>query len=107
MSATVLIKVPNEIYANTLLPYVLQHAIWTVEHDFLYPVGLILESKDSAVIGGHVNDNASIILRIRGLRQLMKQVIDQDDGNEMELSGCEYGDNVLKHLKNETGLPLI
>ncbi|KAK2139533.1 hypothetical protein NP493_6355g00000, partial [Ridgeia piscesae] len=49
-----------------------------IDDGFIFPVGLILESKDSMVIGVHVNDHSSVLFRISGIRAIMKRVIKTD-----------------------------
>ena len=99
------VKIPNEIYARNPIPNVIKHQY--IDHDFYFPVSLILESKDSAVIGAHVNDNDSILIRMRGLQKLMDQIIKHGNGNKMEPHACAYGNSIHKHLKQETGLQLL
>lgn len=42
---------------------------------FFFPVGLILESSDSLVVGGHINDHSSVLFRIRGYKQSLDSAI--------------------------------
>ena len=48
------------------------------ENPFMYPVSLIMESKDSFLIGAHLNDYKSVLLRLKGMKTLMKGVISHD-----------------------------
>ena len=49
-----------------------------IEDGFIFPVSLIIENKDSIVIGVHVNDFSSILLRLRGIKKIMANVIKLD-----------------------------
>ena len=49
-----------------------------IDDGFIFPVGLILENKDSMVIGVHVNDHSSVLFRVRGIRAIMDNVIATD-----------------------------
>lgn len=46
-----------------------------IDNPFLFPVSLLLESRDSVVIGGHINDHSSYLLRFTGLRELMSRIM--------------------------------
>lgn len=46
--------------------------------NFVFPVGLILEDKDKLAIGVHVNDHSSMILRLKGVEDIMNKVMAQD-----------------------------
>ena len=45
---------------------------------YFYPTTLILENADDFVVGGHINDHSSVLLRFTGLRELMTQVMTSD-----------------------------
>lgn len=49
-----------------------------IDDGFIFPVGLIIENKDSIIIGVHVNDFSSVLLRMRGVAKLMESVIQLD-----------------------------
>ena len=49
-----------------------------IDDGFIFPVGLIIENTDSIIIGVHVNDFSSILLRMRGVHALMQNVIQLD-----------------------------
>lgn len=67
------IKIHKEIYQQT--PMVRYR--W-IEDGFIFPVGIILESPDNLILGVHVNDHSSILLRISGIRNLLKTIISLD-----------------------------
>ena len=46
--------------------------------EFIFPVGLMFETKDSAVIGATVNDVGGTVLRMTGIDQLVSSVIAMD-----------------------------
>ena len=50
-----------------------------MDESFLFPLSLIIESQDSIIIGGHINDVWSIILRVEGLESHLKKVIEVDE----------------------------
>ncbi|KAK2158949.1 hypothetical protein LSH36_161g04002 [Paralvinella palmiformis] len=49
-----------------------------IDDGFIFPVGNILEDKDTMSVGVHVNDYSSEIIRLRGLESLMDKIIDLD-----------------------------
>ena len=50
-----------------------------IDDGFIFPVSLILETKDSLAIGVHVNDHSSVVLRLRGVQAVMEKVIASDE----------------------------
>ena len=63
---------------STLLdayPLIRSHLI---DKKYFYPTTLILENADDFVVGGHINDHSSVLLRFTGLRELMTQVMTSD-----------------------------
>ena len=50
-----------------------------IDDGFIFPVGLIIETEDSIIIGVHVNDFSSVLLRMRGMKDLMEKVIKLDE----------------------------
>lgn len=73
------IRIHPQIYETT--PMVRARYI---EDGFIFPVGLILENRDSLAIGVHVNDHSSVVIRVRGLTPLMDKVMDQDKADSPE-----------------------
>ena len=56
--------------------------IWkAVQGNFIFPVGLLIENENSIVIGAHVNDHGSLLLRMEGIKSIMDQVISVDKVN--------------------------
>lgn len=49
-----------------------------IDNDFIYPVGIVVEDLDTVLISGHVNDNGSILVRLKGISAIMKSVISKD-----------------------------
>ncbi|CAH1791579.1 unnamed protein product [Owenia fusiformis] len=71
---------PIEVNPDLLKRYpIVRH--WYIEEPFVFPVGLLLEGKDSVIIGGHINDHSSVLLRLTGLQAIMKTVISIDQEN--------------------------
>ena len=58
------------------------HPFWTSK-SFIYPTGLLIESDDVITIGVSVGDGMSHMIRIRGLKNLLKKVIDADQNVEV------------------------
>ena len=52
-----------------------------VEGNFIFPVGLLVENKDSIVLGAHVNDQGSALFRLQGLKNMLNKVITIDQAN--------------------------
>ena len=48
-----------------------------IDDPFVFPVSLVNESLDSLVIGGHINDHSSYLLRLTGIKSLMNKVMSQ------------------------------
>ena len=46
--------------------------------DFIFPTGLILEGKNSVVIGAHANDVFSMVLRLEGIQPIVEAVMNSD-----------------------------
>ncbi|CAD5111398.1 unnamed protein product [Dimorphilus gyrociliatus] len=49
-----------------------------MEDSFIFPVSLVLESKNSWIIGAHINDHDSILLRMKGMSSLIDLAIKLD-----------------------------
>ncbi|XP_013399569.1 uncharacterized protein LOC106165762 [Lingula anatina] len=49
-----------------------------IQDPFLFPVGIILEDPDTLYLGVHISDYSSVLLRMRGLKNLMTKVIEAD-----------------------------
>ena len=47
----------------------------------MFPVGLIVESSGDLSVGVHVNDYNSLIIRIKGAKRMLDEVISQDTLN--------------------------
>ena len=58
--------------------------VWhVVQGHFIFPTGLLVENEDSIVIGAHINDIASILLRLEGMRDIVEDVIKEVEGSAM------------------------
>ncbi len=66
------------LFSNLIFKHML--ILPKAETHIFYPVGLLVESDDSIVITGHINDKECIILRLRGMQKLMNQLINIDKG---------------------------
>ena len=87
-------------------PIVRAHAI---SDRYFFPTTLILENADIIVVGGHINDHSSVLLRFTGLRELMTQVM-TSDAQQGVTHGPEAG-VIQRHVhdvaENVTGLKFV
>lgn len=58
-----------------------------IKDSFFFPVSLIEEDADNIVIGGHINDYSSVLLRVRGVEQLLRDVVEEDRKQPEDMSG--------------------
>ena len=66
----------------TIYSYFEGEMIWNiVQGNFFFPTGLMIEKEDSIVIGGHVNDRGSVLLRMEGIKGIMDKVMSLDQEN--------------------------
>ncbi len=73
------IRIHPQIYETT--PMVRARYI---EDGFIFPVGLLVENRDTIAIGVHVNDHSSVVIRMRGLENLLGKVIETDKADNPE-----------------------
>ena len=69
--STDLLKIDNNLYKQTK-----KHS--TFFSDFFFPTSLLVESRDTILVGGHLNDDKSVLLRIYGIETMMRDVISRD-----------------------------
>ena len=62
-----------------------------IEDDYFFPTALLSESADSFVIGGHINDHSSVLIRLRQVQQLLTQVIKLDRESSLTHRGARPG----------------
>ena len=55
-----------------------------IQDSFFFPVGLILESADSLIVGGHVNDHSSVLFRLQGISAMMNEVIQYSQEHKLK-----------------------
>ena len=60
------------IYTNNTMVYYEGQIL--VENSFVYPVSIIPETNDSVIVGSHVNDHVSVLMRLTGFKGLMDQI---------------------------------
>ena len=53
-----------------------------IDEGFIFPVSLIIETKNTLAVGVHVNDHSSVVMRIKGVEALMNEVIHLDCDEE-------------------------
>ena len=86
----------------TIYSYFEGEMIWkVVQGDFFFPTGLLIENEDSIVIGGHVNDRGSVLLRMEGIKGIMDKVMILDKENRkyhMKGSSFQVQKCVLERL---------
>lgn len=62
-----------------------------IRDPFFFPVSIIKEDADSVVIGGHINDYSSVLIRVRGVRQLLADVVSDDERQPASMKGPPLG----------------
>ncbi|XP_067948300.1 uncharacterized protein [Watersipora subatra] len=62
-----------------------------IKDPFFFPVSIIQEDGDSLVIGGHINDYSSVLIRVRGIKRLMSEVIGHDEEKPVNMRGPPLG----------------
>ena len=73
---------PLQIHPDLYKPY-LGPQLWKViQGNFIFPLGLMAETDDSLVIGVHINDRASMLLRLEGIKPILDSVIEKDRDNK-------------------------
>lgn len=76
------VYVSRDVLANTRWlksePVIRNHTIMT---PFWYPTGLILQSRDIVDVSCHLNDASGHILRLRGIENILDQVLIKDRQN--------------------------
>ena len=85
------IKINQEIYDQAPMA----RPRW-IEDGFIFPVGLIIENKDSMLVGVHVNDWNSVLIRMKGLHKFMDRIIKLDQRQNAK-SGPPIG-SLQKHI---------
>lgn len=77
-----------------------------IEEDFIFPVGLTVDTVNSLLIGAHANDHSAIIVRLTGVYDIMKEVIGRDKGSKGPKAGYlqEY---IHDSLETNTKLKFI
>lgn len=53
----------------------------TIIDSFFYPSGILLRNDDVIDVSGHLNDAAGYILRLRGIKKLLDEVMSRDNVN--------------------------
>ena len=69
-----------------------------VENDFVYPVSIIQETNDRLVVGSHLNDRVSAILRLEGLRGLMQEIKAKGSVTRRNVDPLKVQQFVKKHF---------
>lgn len=68
-----------------------------IEDNFFFPVSLLLEDEDNIIIGGHINDHSAHLFRVKGIKNIMDNVINQSAS--LNPAGSKNG--VLHNLARE------
>ena len=75
-------------------------SIWdAVKGNFFFPTGLLVENEDSIVIGAHINDKASLLLRMQGIKSLVHSIISTDNGTRYQNNEISIQHYMLKRAK--------
>ena len=72
-------------------------SIWdAVKGNFIFPTGLLVENEDSIVIGAHINDKASLLLRMEGIQRLVDNILSVDNGTRYQNNEISIQNYMLK-----------
>ena len=80
-----------------------------IDDGFIFPVGLVVEDLDRLAVGVHVNDDSSIILRLKGVKALMDNVMRLDQ-RQRAAAGPPVGflqQYIHDMVANETNIQLV
>ena len=69
-----------------------------VEDGFFFPVGLLIEIKDRILIGAHVNDHGSLLLRLHGLENILNRILEMD--MNLKTRGKSRGSHTAFNVQN-------
>ena len=76
--------------------------LWAnVEGDFFFPTGLLIEDEDSFVVGGHINDMASLLLRMQGVKDLLENVMNNDKKTSLRNPDYSIQNYFLKRERDQ------
>jgi hypothetical protein len=74
-----IVFVSNDIKIHPLVYETIPIVRWKyIDDGFIFPVGLLIEDKDTMTLGVHVSDYSSVLIRVKGLQRLMTQAIAKD-----------------------------
>ncbi|KAF6028719.1 hypothetical protein EB796_012970 [Bugula neritina] len=62
-----------------------------IRDPFFFPVSLVEEDSNSIIIGGHINDYSSVLLRVRGVQKLLEEVVNDDRKMPAHTTGPPLG----------------
>jgi hypothetical protein len=92
-----IIEIDSHLYKDVPCEHV------SVDDNSFFPISLLIENADSIVIGAHINDHYSVMLRMRGIKALMENVIEQDKQPPSPNKGPPVGylrSSVLELVRN-------
>ncbi|ELU12079.1 hypothetical protein CAPTEDRAFT_204261, partial [Capitella teleta] len=55
-----------------------------ITNNFAFPVSMVLENRNSLVMGAHINDNVSVLLRLKGFQSILRTAIDIDQNQKKQ-----------------------
>ena len=98
------LQLNSTVFQN--IPLLKDHSI---KDNYFYPTTLVIENADSFVVGGHINDHSSVLVRFKGLRALMTQMM-TSDAQRYKVHGPPTG-FLQRHIhdmtENVTGLGFV
>lgn len=62
-----------------------------IQDPFFFPVSLLREDEDTIAIGGHINDYSSVLLRVRGIKRVLEDVLEADQTQADTMKGPAMG----------------
>jgi len=62
-----------------------------IEDPFFFPVSILQEDEDSIVIGGHINDFSSVLIRVRGIKRILEDILAEDSELPATMNGPPMG----------------
>ena len=74
------IKIHQDLYSR----YQGDRYFRTVKGDFLFPTGILVENENSLVIGAHINDKGSVLLRLDGIASILQDIMALDKAGNLQ-----------------------
>ena len=94
------IKIHQDLYSR----YQGDRYFRTVKGDFLFPTGILVENENSLVIGAHINDKGSVLLRLRGIASILQDIVALDKAGNIQNPDFSIQNYILEK-GNAFGIP--